>query len=82
MVVEGIKPVTPSSFNNTDLLLPEEKIMMAYRKHLQTWDRQGWRIDSEKVDRDRTEIAYAVPSPARKTQKAWVLREIPLIAPG
>ena len=77
VVIEDIKPVTPSSFNNTDLLLPQEKIMSAYRKHLQAWERTGWRIDSTQVLKDQAETAYAIPSPARREHKGWVLREVP-----
>ncbi len=77
IVIEDIKPVTPSSFNNTDLLLPQEKIMSAYRKHLQAWERTGWRIDSTQVLKNQAETAYAIPSPARREHKGWVLREVP-----
>ena len=77
VVVEEIQPVTPSSFNSTDLLLPEEKIMLAYRKSLQAWDQKGWRIDSEQILRDQDEVTYAIPSPARRTRKSWVLPQVP-----
>jgi phenylpropionate dioxygenase-like ring-hydroxylating dioxygenase large terminal subunit len=82
VVVEEVQPVTPSSFKSTDLLLPEEKIMLAYRKSLQAWDQKGWRIDSEQVLSDQDEVAYAIPSPARRTQKAWVLPQVPTCKTG
>ena len=70
VVVEELQPATPSSFKSTDLLRPEEKIMLEYRKSLQAWDQKGWRIDSEQVLRDQAELAYAIPCPARRTEKA------------
>ncbi|MDH3509256.1 MAG: hypothetical protein OER85_00205 [Gammaproteobacteria bacterium] len=77
VVVEQVQPVTPSPYNSTDLLLPEEKIMLAYRKSLQAWDQKGWRIHSDQVLRDRDAVSYAIPSPARRTEKAWVLPPVP-----
>ena len=79
VVIEEIRPITPSSFTSTDLLLPEEEIMLQYRKTLQDWDRKGWRIDSEQVVRDRAELVYAIPCPARRSEKAWVLPPVPTL---
>lgn len=77
VVVEELQPATPSSFKSTDLLGPEERILLEYRKSLQGWDRKGWRIDSEQVLRDQAEVAYAIPCPARRTDTAWVLPAVP-----
>jgi len=77
VVVEELQPATPSAFKSTDLLGPEEKILLEYRKSLQAWDRKGWRIDSEQVLRDQAELVYAIPCPARRAEKAWVLPAVP-----
>ena len=78
IVVEELQPATPSAFKSTDLLGPEEKILLAYRRSLQAWDQKGWLIDSAQVFRDKDEAAYAIPSPARRTHKAWVLPPVPI----
>ena len=51
--------------------------MLAYRKSLQAWDQKGWRIHSDQVLRERDAVSYATPSPARRTEKAWVLPPVP-----
>ena len=53
--------------------------MLQYRKSLQDWDRKGWRIDADQVLRDRAELVYAIPCPARRTEKAWVLPAVPTL---
>jgi predicted pyridoxine 5'-phosphate oxidase superfamily flavin-nucleotide-binding protein len=50
-----------------------------YREALKEWDANGWRIDTDTVARNRRKVAYAVPGPARRQQKGWVLDSIPLL---
>jgi hypothetical protein len=45
------------------------------------WSDKGWRIDMKSVREQRGDRAFAIPSPARRTEKNWVLKAIPLI-PG
>ena len=60
--------------------MPADKAILAYRTWLQEVDNQGWRIDIETFNqRNGTDVAFAIPSPARKTSGNWVLDTLPLI---
>jgi len=50
-----------------------------YRDRLREWDAKGWRIDTDEVRRNKNKVAYAIPSPARRESKGWVLDQVPLI---
>ena len=61
--------------------MPADKVVLMYREKLREWDAQGWRIDTDAIERTQKRVAYAVPSPARRQRKGWVLDAIPLV-PG
>ena len=50
-----------------------------YRKHLRQWENNGWRIDTDALDRLGDERACAIPSPARRDGGRWVLPTVPLL---
>ena len=62
-------------------MTPGDAAVVKYREHLQTWEDNGWRIDMKKLAEDYGDVAYAIPSPARRESKNWVLEAIPLM-PG
>jgi len=43
---------------------------------------ESWRIDVDEVDRNRRKVAYAIPCPARRESKGWVVDAVPLIPPA
>jgi hypothetical protein len=51
---------------------------MAYRSYLTDWESRGWRIDRAKLEAQKGKAACAIPSPARRKSKSWVLPPIPL----
>ena len=55
--------------------------MAHYRGRLKEYEARGWRINQDEVDRNKNQVAYAIPSPARRTSKNWTIDSIPLIAP-
>jgi hypothetical protein len=69
---------TPESNINEFFVGPDEPIAK-YREFLKDWEARGWRIDVDKVDRDRKRVAYAIPSPARREKKGWILQSVPLL---
>jgi phenylpropionate dioxygenase-like ring-hydroxylating dioxygenase large terminal subunit len=70
--------MTPIS-NTKEVLMPSDKAVVAYREWLTKFDDAGWRIDVEEFNRkNATDTAFAIPSPARRTSKNWVLEPIPL----
>lgn len=81
-VVSQLYPVrTPRSKNN-ELLVIGDECIVGYRSHLNKWTRSGWRIDWKALRKAGPDVAYAVPSPARRTSGNWVLDTVPLISPA
>ncbi len=80
VVIEDLRPVLTPPTNTKEFMVPSDKVILMYREKLKEWDTQGWRIDVDKVERNRMKVAYAIPSPARSEQKGWVLDAIPLQA--
>jgi len=79
VIIENLQPVLTPDTNNKEFMLPADKVILMYRDKLREWDAKGWRIDSDKVEATRKRVAYAVPSPARRQSKGWVLDEIPRV---
>ena len=52
--------------------------MMVMDKLLNGWKKKGWKIDTTELTTNLGKKAYAIPSPARKKQKGWVLDKVPL----
>jgi phenylpropionate dioxygenase-like ring-hydroxylating dioxygenase large terminal subunit len=77
-VIGGLRPKLTPETNTKEFMLPADKVILMYRESLEKWDNKGWRIDTETVAANENRVAYAIPSPARQTQKGWVLDAIPL----
>jgi phenylpropionate dioxygenase-like ring-hydroxylating dioxygenase large terminal subunit len=76
-VIEGMRPVQSPLGSNGELLMPEDEIMLAYRKNLAEWRSKGWRIDSNAVLADPRET-FSIPSPARREGGNWVRETVPV----
>lgn len=77
-VIEAMQPAESPLQAGEELLLPEDEIMLTYRKHLERWHRQGWHIDSEQISQAGRRRAFAIPSPARREQANWVREPVPV----
>ena len=72
-------PRTPIS-NTKEVLMPADKAIAAYREWLARFDDLGWRIDWDEFKRrNGKDTAFAIPSPARRSSKNWVIESVPLI---
>ena len=80
-VLWGIRPVLQPANNIKENFVPSDKHVAHYRETIRDYEARGWRIDSEKVERNRMTTAYAIPCPARREKKNWTLDSIPLVAP-
>ncbi|MDJ0928733.1 MAG: aromatic ring-hydroxylating dioxygenase subunit alpha [Gammaproteobacteria bacterium] len=80
VVIEELRPVLTPPTTTKEFMVPADKVILMYRDKLKEWDAKGWRIDTDEVDRNAKRVAYAIPSPARREHKGWVLDSIPLIA--
>jgi phenylpropionate dioxygenase-like ring-hydroxylating dioxygenase large terminal subunit len=80
-VIEALDPVRTPASTAKELLTPVDKPIFRYRDYLKIWDEKGWRIDWKALQEQRGDIAFAIPSPARRSEKNWVLDEVPLVPP-
>ena len=71
-------PLTPPT-NSKEFMVPADEPILRYRERLKAWEGRGWRIDSDEIRRLGRSAAYAIPSPARREQKGWILDPIPLL---
>jgi phenylpropionate dioxygenase-like ring-hydroxylating dioxygenase large terminal subunit len=79
LIIENLWPKrTPDSLTK-ELMTPGDAAVVKFREFLKQWDDNGWRIDMKQMAEDEGDVAYAIPSPARRTEKNWVLDTIPLM---
>ena len=81
-VLEPLRPKLTPPQNNREFFVPADKCIARYRDYCQQWEQRGWRIDVARLRADRDTVAYAIPSPARRQRKGWVLPAVPLLPPA
>ena len=79
VIVQNLHPRLTPDTNTKEFMLPADKCILMYRESLKEWESKGWKIDTRTVAENAGRVAYAIPSPARKDQKGWVLDGIPLV---
>ncbi len=78
-VLEKLHPVETPPTNNNEYFMPSDLCVGRYRERVKGWEARGWRIDSKEVRKNKLKVAYAIPSPGRRTAKNWVLDAVPLV---
>jgi len=80
-VIERLKPMKTPPSRARELLMPADKVIYLYRDSLDEWTRRGWRIDTAamRAAQDKGDTVFAIPSPARRDSRNWVLESVPLI---
>jgi phenylpropionate dioxygenase-like ring-hydroxylating dioxygenase large terminal subunit len=81
-VISELYPVRTPEVTTKELLTSGDECIGAYRQHLKEWEQRGWRIDMKALKRSDGDVAYAIPSPERRTEKNWVLDTVPLLPAG
>jgi len=79
-VLEPLHPKLTPHNNAHEFFVPADKAIARYREYCRDWEGRGWRIDVGKLRADRDTVAYAIPSPARRQHKGWVLPAVPLVS--
>ena len=77
-VVSQLYPVRTPELLTKEILIVGDECIAAYRKHLKAWENLGCRIDLKALRDNAGDVAYAIPSPERRTTKNWVLDAVPL----
>ncbi len=74
-----LNPVRTPETTTKELLVPADKPVVRYREYLKDWENRGWRIDLKKLREIRGDVAVAIPCPARRQEKNWILDAVPLV---
>jgi len=77
-IIESLDPVETPDSTAREMLTEADKPILRYREYLEKWESQGWRIDRDTLEARAGRAAFAIPSPARKESKGWVLQPVPL----
>lgn len=70
--------LTPPS-RTKELMMPADRVILQYRDKLNEFESRGWRIDMAAVrqSREQGEAIHAIPCPARRESRSWVLDAMP-----
>lgn len=77
-ILERLEPVRTPPTNSKEILVPGDAVVLRYREWLSEWDAKGWRIDFKRLQIEKGDVAFAIPSPGRRESGNWVLDTIPL----
>ena len=78
-ILYAVRPVLTPATRTKEFFTPADTAIAKYRDKLKAWEDRGWRIDMDEVNRNRRKVAYAIPSPARRQHKGWILDAVPLM---
>jgi len=81
VVLGAVEPVVTPKDMTHEVMMPADRVIVRYRQLLKEWEAKGWRIDTDKVNATKGQVAYAIPSPARRTTKGWALDSLPVVKP-
>ena len=81
-IIENLRPAITPDKNTREFMVPADSVILEYRAKQKEWAAKGWKIDMEEVARTASRVAYAIPSPARRQTKGWVLDSIPIVDPA
>lgn len=81
VVVNKLQPVLTPPSRTKELLMPHDRVVLQYRDKLDEFEANGWKIDLAAVNaaRAKGDVVFAIPSPARRADKGWVLDPVPLM---
>ena len=76
-ILENLYPVRTPETRVREILTPGDKAIVRYRDWLDEWQAKGWRLDTKAMQAKQGDIAFAIPSPARRDSGNWVLEAAP-----
>jgi phenylpropionate dioxygenase-like ring-hydroxylating dioxygenase large terminal subunit len=81
VVIERLRPGKTPPSRSRELLMPADRVIGLYRDKLDEWRDRGWRIDTAAMETSlaRGDTIFAIPSPARRESKAWVIEAVPML---
>jgi hypothetical protein len=80
LVIEALWPKRTPDTLSKELMTPGDAAVVKFREFLSSWNDKGWKINMDQMEADFGDVAYAIPCPARREEKNWVLDTVPLKA--
>jgi len=81
-ILQDLDPVRTPESATEEILVRSDGAVVRYREWLRKWDEKGWRIDLKALREQQGDRVFAIPSPARRGEKNWVLKTVPLVDAG
>ncbi len=81
-ILEKLYPLRTPDSPTKELMTSGDGIIISYRNWLKKFEKNGWRIDQQAMKQSAGDVAYAIPSPARRDSGNWVLDSVPLVPAG
>ena len=80
VVLENLYPVRTPDTPTHELITASDEMIMKYRGWLRSWEQKGWRMDWKALKDGEGDVAYVIPSPARRNAGNWVLPAVPMVS--
>jgi phenylpropionate dioxygenase-like ring-hydroxylating dioxygenase large terminal subunit len=78
-ILGELDPVQTPDSTTKEVLVPSDRAIVTYREWLKQFDARGWRIDTDTLRAKKGKVAFAIPSPGRRTSGNWVLEPVPVL---
>jgi phenylpropionate dioxygenase-like ring-hydroxylating dioxygenase large terminal subunit len=78
-ILGELDPVRTPETTTKEVLVASDRAIVTYREWLTKFDQKGWRIDLDELKAKKGKVAFAIPSPGRRTSGNWVLDPVPLV---
>ena len=79
-VIEEMRPLFSPRDTSSELLLPEDEVVVSYRRYLDKWQENGWHIDLGAYKSRGDHKVFAIPCPDRREHRNWVVDPVPLMS--
>ncbi|HHI88639.1 MAG TPA: aromatic ring-hydroxylating dioxygenase subunit alpha [Hellea balneolensis] len=79
-VLNEIEPKRTPPTMKKEFMVRSDSPIVRFRQYVRKFEKKGWRIDVEKFNKimARGDTVLAIPSPARRKHKGWVLDPVPM----
>ncbi|MBL8645013.1 MAG: Rieske 2Fe-2S domain-containing protein [Rhodospirillaceae bacterium] len=80
VVVTRLAPFYTPATSTEEVMVKSDLVIVRFREKLKAFAANGWKIDLDTINATKDKKAYAIPSPARRTNKGWALDPVPTVS--
>ncbi|MBL8629640.1 MAG: Rieske 2Fe-2S domain-containing protein [Rhodospirillaceae bacterium] len=80
VVVTRLEPFNTPASSTEEVMVKSDTVIVRFREKLKAFTAKGWKIDVDAISATKHKKAYAIPSPARRTNKGWALDAVPTVS--